>query len=145
MARTRLRPLPAVVLGATCLVALASVPLSLGREALYDALLYPLNALALGVAGALITSFQRRNVIGVVLAGLGLEAAWTEVTEGYGYHAAWPGAGTSQWLTAWASWLGIGTTGIVLTLFPSARRLTGHRRVLLWAGVVATVLLTLAS
>src|SRR5436309_16008268 len=40
MPRIGMRPLPGAFLVLTCLIAVASVPISLGREALYDTVLY---------------------------------------------------------------------------------------------------------
>ncbi len=51
MARFRMRALPAALLVLAVLGAIASVPLSLGREPLYDTVFYPVNGVALALAG----------------------------------------------------------------------------------------------
>jgi len=145
MPRFGVRPLPAGLFGITCLVSVVSVSISLGLEPVYDAILYPVHAVAWGLAGVLIASYQRQNPIGWVLSGLGFEAAWVQFTEGYAYHSAWPWAVPIEWFTNWANQLGIGTTAIVLTLFPSGRGLSPVRRALVWAGVVATVLMAVGA
>jgi signal transduction histidine kinase len=145
MPRIGVRPLPAALLALTCLVAVASVPISLGLEPLYDTVLYAANAVAMGLAGALIASHQRANPIGWVLCGAGVEAALVELTEGYAYHADWPGAAPIEWITNWGSMVGIGTTSIVLTLFPTGRDLGPGRRALVWTGAVATALMTIGA
>jgi signal transduction histidine kinase len=141
MALIGVRPLPAVLFAVNCLASVASVPMSIGREDSYDAVLYPLNAVALGLAGALIVSHQRSNPIGWVLSGMGLDAALVEITEGYAYHPSWPWVVPIEWFTNWGNQLGIGTTAIVLTLFPTGRGLSTVRRVLLGTGAVGTVLM----
>jgi hypothetical protein len=145
MPRIGARPLPAALFAVTCLVSVASVPISVGLEPLYDALLYPLNAVVLGLAGALIVTNRRPNPIGWVLSGMGVEAALVELTEGYAYHPAWPWVAPIAWFTNWGPMLGIGATAIVLTLFPSGRGLGRGRRILLWSGVVATVLMAVGT
>ncbi|MGX6605023.1 sensor histidine kinase [Micromonosporaceae bacterium Da 78-11] len=142
MPRTQARALPVALFAGTCLASVASVPISVGREPQYDVILYPLNAVALCLAGSLIATHRRRNPIGWVLIVMGAMAAWVELTEGYAYHSAWPWALRVEWLTNWGSMLGVGTTAIVLSLFPSGRELGAIRRALVWAGAVATALTT---
>jgi signal transduction histidine kinase len=145
MPRIGVRPLPLALFAVTFLVSVASVAISVGREPIYDAILYPLHAVAFGLAGALVAAHRRENPIGWVLSGLGVEAALVEFTEGYGYHSAWPWAVATEWFTNWGSMLGIGTLSIVLTLFPSGRGLTVGRRVLVWTGAVATALMSVGA
>ena len=142
MPRIGVRPLPAALLVLTCVISVASVPISLGLEPLYDTILYPANAVGMGLAGALIASYQRTNPIGWLLCGAGVEAALVEFTEGYAYHADWPWALPTEWITNWGSMLGVGTTSIILTLFPTGRDLGIGRRALVWTGAVATALMT---
>ena len=122
-----------------------SVPLSIGNESPYDTVLYSLNAVVLGVAGALVVLFRRENPVGWVLSAMGVQGAWAELTEGYAYHVAWRGASTSEWLTNWAPFLGIGGMAIVLTLFPTGRDLSVFRRAGVATGVLATALLIIGS
>ncbi|WP_210157034.1 ATP-binding protein [Microbispora oryzae] len=145
MARFGMRALPAALLVLAVLGAVASVPLSLGREPLYDTILYPVNGVALTLAGALIASYQWRNPLGWLLVAMGVEAAWVEFAEGYGYHPGWPAVDSIEWVGNWANMLGIGATALVLTLFPTGRGLSPGRRVLVWAGAVSTGLLAFGA
>ena len=56
----------------TLALAIASVPISAGHEGVYDTVLYPLNAVVLALAGALISSRQRTHPIGWILLGMGV-------------------------------------------------------------------------
>lgn len=125
--------------------AVASIPLSLGREPVYDTILYPLNGISLAAAGALIASYHRTNPLGWLLAAVGVEAAWVEFAEGYGNHASLPASGTVEWLGNWTNMLGIGAIAIVLTLFPTGRGLSRGRRALVWAGAVSTALMAVGA
>ncbi|MFI5957760.1 histidine kinase [Cryptosporangium sp. NPDC051539] len=129
----------------TCVVSVASVPISVGREPAYDVLLYPVNAIALGLSGALIVTYRRSNPTGWVLSVMGLVAAFVEFTEGYGYHATWPAAATSEWLTNWTNYLGISGTAILVLLFPSGRDLSRIRRAGVWVASLATGLQMLGA
>ncbi len=121
VARFGMRALPAALLALAVLGAIASVPLSLGREPLYDTVFYPVNGVGLALAGALIASYQRTSPLGWLLVGMGVEAAWVEFAEGYGYHLGWPAVDSIEWVGNWANMLGIGATALVLTLFPTGR------------------------
>ncbi|MGW4210386.1 sensor histidine kinase [Lentzea sp. NPDC004789] len=145
MVRFGMRALPTALLALAVLGAVASVPLSLGREPLYDTVCYPLNGIGLALAGALVASYQRANPVGWLLAGMGVEASWVEFAGGYGHHPEWPAADTMEWVGNWANMLGIGATGLVLTLFPTGRGLGRGRRALVWAGVVSIGLLTFGA
>jgi len=138
------RPLPAALFALTCLAAVASVPISAGLEATYDAL-YAANAVALGLAGALIASYQRENPIGWLLSAMGVDGALVEFAQGYGYHSSWPWMVPIEWFTNWANTFGIVGTAILLTLFPSGHRLPRWRCALVWAGVVAMALMAVGS
>jgi signal transduction histidine kinase len=140
-----MRALPAVLLALAVLGAVASVPLSLGREPLYDTVFYPVNGVGLALAGALIAAYQRSNPLGWLLVGMGVEAAWVEFAEGYGYHPGWPAADSIEWVGNWADMLGIGATALVLTLFPTGRGLGRGRRALVWVGAVSTGLMTVGA
>lgn len=140
-----MRVLPAALLAIAVVGAVASVPLSLGWEPLHDTVLYPLNGVALAGAGALIASHQRVNPLGWLLLAMGIVAAWDEVAGGYGYHAGWPAVATIEWIAYWANQLGIGMTVPVLVLFPTGRGLGRVRRSLVWAGAVATGLMTVGA
>ncbi len=121
MPRFSARPLPAALFALTCGFAVASVVLSAGLEPAYDTVFYGVNAVALGAAGGLIAWRHPGNAIGWLLSGMGVLAAFTELTEGYGYHLDFPAAVPSQWVSAWMSILGASLTAIVLLLFPTGR------------------------
>ncbi|TQS46521.1 sensor histidine kinase [Cryptosporangium phraense] len=126
----------------TCALAAASIPISVGREPIYDAVLYPVNAVALGLSGALILTHRRAQPIGWLLTVMGLDAAFVEFTEGYGYHPAWAAAATAEWLTNWTNYFGIGGTAIVVLLFPHVSRI---RRFAVGVASVAVVLLMVGA
>ena len=117
----RSRPLAVALLALTCAAAVASVPLSAGREPGIDTALYPLNAVALGAAGLLILLRLTRHPVGLLLVGAAPVGALVELLEGYGYHDTWPGALPAQWLSSWGSLVGVGCSTIVLELFPDGR------------------------
>ncbi|EXG82076.1 histidine kinase [Cryptosporangium arvum] len=131
---------PASFLGLNVVMSVVALLLSIGREEISDLIAYPLNAVALGLAGALVVGYQRSNPIGWVLSGMGFVAVFAEVTEGYGYHAAWPAAATLEWLANWTNQLGIVCTALVVLLFPTGRGLSRARRAGVWAGAIGLVL-----
>jgi signal transduction histidine kinase len=143
--RFPVRALPAVLLACAVVGAIASVPLSLGGEPLFDTVLYPVNGVGLALAGALIASHHRSNPLGWLLAGMGVEAAWVEFAEGYGGHPGLPAAVTVEWFGNWANMLGIGSTALVLTLFPTGRGLGRVRRALVWTGAMSTGVMTIGA
>jgi len=145
VAGLRMRALPVTALALAVVGAVASVPMSLGREPVYDTILYPLNGISLAMAGALVASQQRANPLGWLLAAVGMESAWVELAEGYGYHPGWAAASMVEWLGNWTNMLGIGATAIVLTLFPTGRGLSRGRRALVWAGALSTGLLAVGA
>lgn len=140
MAGPRVRPLPAAVFALSCLLALVSVPLSAGREPVVDTVMYPINAVVLALAGLLVTLHLPRHPVGLLLAGLGLQAAFTELAEGYGYHDALPAALTAQWLSSWGSAVGAAGTSTLLALFPDGKP-AGRR----WAWVPPLTVLAVAA
>ena len=95
MVRFGMRALPATWFAVALVGAVASVPISIGHEGWYDTAFYPLNALGLALAGALISSRHRSNPLGWLMLTVGVVAAYVEFFEGYGYHAGWPVAATS--------------------------------------------------
>ncbi|MFL6158983.1 MAG: hypothetical protein ACJ72D_23085, partial [Marmoricola sp.] len=109
------------IFGLTCAVAVASVPLSAGREPGVDTALYPLNAVVLGLAGLLVGLRLPRHRIGLLMVALGLLAASVELLEGYGYHQAWAASSDASWVASWGSLVGVGSTATLLALFPDGR------------------------
>ncbi len=140
-----LRPLPAALLALAVVFAVASFPLSAGLEGIWDTILYPVNAVVLAIAGALIVSRERAHPIGWILLGMGVEAAFVELTEGYGYHADYFGAGVSEWLSSWGSILGASMTAVVLGLFPTGRPASPRWRPIVWAAIAGTVLTVIGT
>lgn len=139
------RPIPAALLGVTIALAIVSIPISLGHEQLTDTVLYPLNAVAFAVAGALISSRWRGSSIGWLLLADGVVSAFVEAVEGYGYHGDYPAAVTAEWIDSWSSWFTVAITAVILTLLPSGRVLSARWRPVLWAAIAATVSLMLGS
>src|SRR6516165_1973545 len=142
MTRFGMRPVPATWLVMALIVAVASVPISAGREEWFDTALYPVNAAGLALAGALIASRQRTNPLGWLMLAMGVDAAWTEFIQGYTYHPGWPAAATAVWLNSWVNWPAITSNTILLALFPAGRDLGPVRRFLVWTGALAAVLAT---
>jgi signal transduction histidine kinase len=145
MPRTGAPPLPVVVFALTCLASVGSLPISVGLEEFHDVVLYPLNAVALGLAGTLVVSHRPGNPIGWLLCGMGLAGACVEFAEGYGYHPQWLWAAPMEWFTNWGAMFGMGSTAVLLTLFPSGRGLSAGRRALIWASVLATALMAVGA
>jgi hypothetical protein len=140
-----LRPLPAALLALAVAFAVASVPLSVGLEEVYDTVFYPLNGVVLALAGALIASRQRAHPMGWILLGMGVAAAFVELAEGYGYHPLYPGSAASEWVSSWGSQLGIGMTATVLALFPTGHPSSRRGRPIVWAAIAGTALMVVGS
>jgi hypothetical protein len=145
MVRFGMRALPATWFAVALVGAVVSVPISIGHEGWYDTALYPLNALGLALAGALISSRQRSNPLGWLMLVVGVVAAWIELAEGYGYHPSWPGAAALARLSVWLTWPDIGSIAIIILLFPTGRDLGTVRRSLVFADVAAAVAMTAGS
>jgi signal transduction histidine kinase len=142
MTRFGMRPVPATWLVMALIVAVASVPISAGREEWFDTALYPVNAAGLALAGALIASRQRTNPLGWLMLAMGVDAAWTEFIQGYTYHPSWPATATAVWLNSWVNWPAITSNTILFALFPAGRDLGPVRRFLVGTGALAVVLAT---
>jgi signal transduction histidine kinase len=145
MVRFGMRALPATWFAVALVGAVASVPISIGHEGWYDTAFYPLNALGLALAGALISSRHRSNPLGWLMLAVGVVAAYVEFFEGYGYHASWPAAATSAWLSAWLTWPDIGSIAIIILLFPTGRDLGAVRRSLVCLGIAAAAAMTVGG
>ncbi len=133
-----LRPLPALLLAVTTVFAVASIPVSAGHELVTDTALYPVNGIVLALAGALIVSRHRRNTLGWLLCAMGVLEGFTELIEGYGYHAAWTGSIFVAWLAALCSALNVTLFGVMLALFPDARS-PANRRIVSVAVAAAAI------
>ncbi len=122
---------------------LAGVVLSLGREIVYDTLLFGLLLPGLlGVCGVLITRRQPANPIGWLFCAFAVFGASVELAGGYGLVArdhGLPGGVWAEWLITW-SWILDGAFWLsIFLLFPSGR-LPGRR----WRLVLAAGFLGLA-
>ena len=140
-----LRPLPAVLVGLAVVFAVVSFPLSIGREGVYDTILYPLNGVVLALAGALIASRLRTHPLGWILLADGTASAFVELTEGYGYHVHYLGSVVSEWVSSWGSQFGIGMTSVVLILFPTGHPASRRWRPVLWSGVAGTSFMVIGA
>jgi signal transduction histidine kinase len=129
----------------TVAVVIATVPLSLGGEPLYDTVLYGLMTLALGVAGTLVASRQPANPIGWLLCSMAVFAALGEFAEGYGEHEVFAGAESAQWFASWGWAVGAGQWALVFVLFPAGRLASPRWRLVVWMTIAATVLIVVGS
>ena len=121
------------------------VPLSVGVEPVYDTVLYGLMALALGVAGLLVTSRHPANPIGWMLCSMAILSALSEVAEGYGKHEAFAAAELAQWIASWSWAVAAGQWTLVFLLFPSGR-LPGRRwRLFVWLAIAGAALTAVGS
>jgi signal transduction histidine kinase len=141
MYRVGLRPLPALLLAATVLLTAASIVVSVGVEPAWDTVFYSVMSLALGIAGSLIASRERRNPIGWLLSGMAVIAAIGEIAEGWGKHASWSGAEAVQWFSSWSYVFGATGLALVFALFPSGRFLSRRWRPFPWVlGLTAALI-----
>jgi signal transduction histidine kinase len=140
-----LKPLPAVLVGATLAVEVGAVVLSWGLEPRYDTLLYAVYSVTQVGAGAIVASRLPRNPIGWLLCGFGLwNALSADLAQGWALradHAGWTGVAAGEWIAA-PNWL-FGALGLTLMflLFPDGR-LPGRRW--RWAPSAAAAGLALA-
>lgn len=140
--RLGLRPLPVGLFALASAMAIASVPLSLGEEPLYDTVLYGLMALAFAVSGLLVASRHPDNAIGWLLCSMAVLSAFVEVAEGYGHHETFAAATPAQWFASWSWAVAAGQYTLVFVLFPTGRLATARWRPVVGmaiAGVVLTV------
>ena len=126
--------LPWVLLVLTCVLAVASVVFSLGREPLFDTVIFAILPLTLGVLGALVASRHPRNPIGWILAVDGVWGSLAEAFEGTSYHDV-AVADFGAWLIGWSWVVDMAVYAVVLLLFPNGRLLSRNWRIA--AGVLA--------
>jgi len=139
--RLGLRPLPLGFFALAVALVVASVPLSLGGEPLYDTVLYGLMALAFAVAGLLVASCYPGNAIGWLLCSAAVLSASVEVAEGYGRHVTFAAAEPAQWFASWSWVVGGGQDVLVILLFPTGLLASPRWRPVV-AMLIAGVLLT---
>lgn len=127
----------------TAVLLLAMVSLSIGREPLFDTLLYGLLWISLATVGALVASRHPRNPIGWMFCGLALYGAFGGSAAGWGYLAAergLPAGELGEWIVLW-SWIGdLMVWTIVLLLFPDGRLPSRRWRFVPWIAVAGCAL-----
>jgi signal transduction histidine kinase len=123
---------------------IGAIALSLGREPLYDTLLYALYAVVLAGAGALIASAQPRNPIGWIFCVSALASAvMADAAEGWALRAAedgWRGGDAAELLAS--AGRPISGLGWILTflLIPDGRLPNRRWRAVIWLASVGLVL-----
>ncbi len=126
--REKLPRLPWVLLAVTCVLAVASVVLSLGREPLFDTVIFAVLPLMLGIPGSLVASRHPGNPIGWILAGDGVWGALAETFEGASYHDV-AVADFGAWLIGWSWVVDLAVYSVILLLFPNGRLLSRTWRI----------------
>jgi len=120
--------LPWVMLAATTSFVAAMVPLSLGREPLFDTVLYGLQVLAFAITGAFVAARQPRNLIGWILCYEGFSVGLLELWgEGMYYHGA-PTSDVVNWIGEWWPYVDAAAFGLIFLLFPNGRLLSSRWR-----------------
>ena len=123
--------LPWALLTATVALVLVMVPLSLGKEELFDTILFGLLALTLATTGAFVAARRPDNPIGWIFCAQGLWVAVVETWEAFAYHSL-PTAETGQWVVGWSWVLDVTAYAIIFLLFPTGRLLTRRWKPVLW-------------
>ena len=130
-AATRTSRLPWALLTVTVALLFVMVPLSLGKEELFDTVLYGLLVLTLATTGAFVASHRPDNPIGWIFCAQGLWGAVVETWEAFAYHSL-PTAELGQWVVGW-SWVVDGAAyAVVFLLFPTGRLLSRRWKPVLW-------------
>jgi signal transduction histidine kinase len=116
----------------------------------YSLTFWPVPLLVFPAVGALIAAKQPRNAVGWLFCAIGLLfttsfAAGAYATDALGAHPGhWPGADLANWFTSWEFFPCLGLIVIyVPLLFPSGRPPGGRWRLLLPAGAVGIVLVSI--
>lgn len=120
--------LPWVLLAVTVVLVFPMVILSLGREELFDTIIFGLLPLALGIIGAFVTSAQPGNPIGWIFAGQGVWMALAETLEGASYHDV-AIADFGAWFIGWSWVVDLSLYALILLLFPTGRLLSRKWRI----------------
>jgi class 3 adenylate cyclase len=145
----------ALVTGGFWLTRSAGVPEPMGRStvmAISIAATNMLLPLMCAAVGAFIVAHRPQNVVGWLLAALGLWPALTSLASGYAAHAAFaapgalPGGQWGLWLGTWAVWLEFWLLGLALILFPDGRAwfARGQTALVLLAGLSALQIVAVA-
>ena len=135
MTSTAVRPvapwmarLPWVMLAATTAFVAVMVPLSLGREPLFDTVLYGLQVLAFAITGAFVAARQPQNPIGWILCYEGFSVGLLELWgEGMYYHGV-PTSDVVNWIGEWWPYIDAAAFGLIFLLFPTGRLLSSRWR-----------------
>lgn len=133
--------LPWALLTVTVVLVVVMVPLSLGREPLFDTVFYGVLAVALGTTGAFVASRQPANPIGWIFCGLGVLGGVVETWEAFPYHSL-PTGELGEWIVGWSWVVNLSAYALVFLLFPTGRLLTSRWRSVVWllaAGCVVGV------
>lgn len=126
--RRKVPSLPWVLLAVTCLLVVVSVVLSLGREPLYDTVIFSVLPLILAILGALVVSRHPDNPIGWIMAFTGVWGALAEALEGASYHDV-AVADFGAWLIGWSWVVDMAAYAVILLLFPNGRLLSRTWRI----------------
>lgn len=124
----RVRRLPWLLLAVTCVLVAVLIVLSLGREPLFDTVIFAVLPLILGLLGAFVASRHPGNPIGWILAGQGVWGALTEAFEGASYHDV-AVADFGAWLIGWSWVVDMAAYAVILLLFPNGRLLSRKWRI----------------
>ena len=129
--------------GVTVVLVVLMTLLSVGREPVFDTLLYGLFWITLATVGAFVASRHPDNAVGWLFCVLALYGALTESAAGWGYFAAeqgLPAGELGEWIILW-SWVGDLTLWtVVLMLFPNGRLPSRRWRFVLWIAAAGCVL-----
>ncbi|MDQ3678540.1 MAG: hypothetical protein M3401_17380 [Actinomycetota bacterium] len=131
--------LPWVLLGVAIVLVLAMVPLSIGREPLFDTVFYGLLALSLGTMGAFVASRHPANPIGWVFCAIGIWGGVVETWEAFDYHSL-PTSDVGLWIVGWSWVLDLTAYAVVFLLFPTGHLLTRRWRIVIWLLISACIL-----
>ena len=147
MTSTAVRPvapwrarLPWVMLAVTTACVVATVPLSLGHERLFDTITYTLTSLAFAITGAFVAARQPQNPIGWILCVQGLSDSVLDMWgDGMFYHGL-PTSATGNWIGEWWWVLDGVAYALVFLLFPTGRLLSPRWRWVLGLLAVALII-----
>ncbi len=136
----------AVVLGATALAAtIASVPLSLGEEPIYNTVTYTLVAAAFAVTGTLVAVKVKRNPIGWIMIVIALMCSLINVLEGWGQRPELPASDVAGWSATSLPFAMIGMLPVLLMIFPTGVIPSRRWRFPFWLAAADVLLSPVAS
>ncbi len=128
------------MLAVTTACVVATVPLSLGHERLFDTITYTLTSLAFAITGAFVAARQPQNPIGWILCVQGLSDSVLDMWgDGMFYHGL-PTSATGNWIGEWWWVLDGVAYALVFLLFPTGRLLSPRWRWVLGLLAVALII-----